>query len=279
MPCHARDLGLQGPVCQPGGEGQLNHILPAGFLEATLATVEPLPANHGDCSSGLSASANGALIVDGTLAMLGYTILVGGTGNEAAQGLWTVVHPGSPATPWHLRRATQVYGSGSTCHVYGGNRNRETLWIFTRKRWVGVRPPGVAFGYLIGTTNANATWIIGDAVSNPEAGLRVTVMNLSFPVIEGRRYRIDGIINGTTSHDTLISVTAHIGTSQDGAFPFGSDANLAVNDIFARSGYWYYQARFSGTVEAILQGQAHGLGRLVLEPGLSRLDISDAGEL
>jgi len=83
-----------------------------------LATATALPSNtYNNGSSGvgatLTATANGALSVDGTLVVLTNRILVKNEANQAHNGVYTVTQVGSVSTPYILTRATDYNTAGS----------------------------------------------------------------------------------------------------------------------------------------------------------------------
>jgi len=83
-----------------------------------LATATALPANtYNNGTSGvgatLTANANGALTVDGALAVATNRILVKNEATQANNGVYTVTQTGSAGTPYILTRATDFDSSGS----------------------------------------------------------------------------------------------------------------------------------------------------------------------
>jgi hypothetical protein len=80
-----------------------------------LATLTPLPANTYSASV-LTASANGALVVDGVPTALGNRILVGGETAAENNGLYNVTATGSSSTPYVLTRCSDA----NTAALLGG---------------------------------------------------------------------------------------------------------------------------------------------------------------
>lgn len=83
-----------------------------------LATTTALPSNaYNNGTSGvgatLTATANGALSVDGVAVVVGNRILVKNESNQAHNGVYTVTQTGSGGAPFVLTRATDFDSSGS----------------------------------------------------------------------------------------------------------------------------------------------------------------------
>jgi len=83
-----------------------------------LATATALPANtYNNGTSGvgatLTANANGALTVDGALAVATNRILVKNEATQANNGVYTVTQTGSAGTPYILTRATDFDSAGT----------------------------------------------------------------------------------------------------------------------------------------------------------------------
>jgi len=108
-----------------------------------LATATALPANtYNNGASGvgatLTANANGALSVDGTLTVAGNRVLVKNEAAGANNGVYTVTQVGTAGTPYILTRATDYNTSGSGVNqidagdfflVTAGATNANTSWV------------------------------------------------------------------------------------------------------------------------------------------------------
>lgn len=114
------------------------------FHEACrLATATALPANtynNGAFGVGatLTANANGALSVDGTLTVVGNRILVKNEAAGANNGVYTVTQVGTAGTPYILTRATDFDTAGTGVNqidagdfflVTAGTANANTSWV------------------------------------------------------------------------------------------------------------------------------------------------------
>lgn len=82
-----------------------------------LTTAAALPANIASGSAGfgrqLTATANGALSIDGTAANIGDKVLVNLEANQINNGIFNVNDPGSAGTPWILQRASTTVTTGN----------------------------------------------------------------------------------------------------------------------------------------------------------------------
>lgn len=96
------------------------------------ATAGPLPANTLTGST-LTATANGALVVDGVSPPQGARLLVANEAAAANNGLYLVVSAGSPSTKWQLGRAgdmtTGVQVPGAVVLVESGTANAGSLFM------------------------------------------------------------------------------------------------------------------------------------------------------
>jgi len=108
-----------------------------------LATTTALPANtYNNGASGvgatLTANANGALSVDGTLTVAGNRVLVKNEAAGANNGVYTVTQVGTAGTPYILTRATDYNTAGTGVNqidagdfflVTAGATNANTSWV------------------------------------------------------------------------------------------------------------------------------------------------------
>lgn len=114
------------------------------FHEAVeLATAAVLPANtYNNGTSGvgatLTANANGALVVDGVLTVVGNRILVKNETTQANNGVYVVTQVGSGGTPYILTRATDFDTPGTGVDqidegdfflVVNGTTNENSAWV------------------------------------------------------------------------------------------------------------------------------------------------------
>jgi hypothetical protein len=135
-----------------------------------------LPANtYANGASGigatLTASANGALTVDGVSASVGFRVLVK---NEAAQlgnGIYTVTATGSGAAPYVLTRATDfdkdVEIPGSFMYVESGSQGG-TVWVNTNTSAPTLGSTSITFTQLAGpgtVTGSTYISVAGNVVS------------------------------------------------------------------------------------------------------------------
>lgn len=119
---------------------------------AWLATDAALPA-HTRSTSTLTASANGALTVDGVAAAAGDRVLVKdeGVGSPHLEnGLYTVTAAGSAGTPWVMTRASDLdeaaeFAAGVMVLVMTGLKNGNTTWICTTPAPITVNTTALTF--------------------------------------------------------------------------------------------------------------------------------------
>jgi len=102
---------------------------------ARLATAAALPA-HTRAGSTLTASANGALSVDGVAVENGERVVVKNEGaSHLEHGVYVVTDKGSGGTPWILDRALDADSEGDlvggSVFIQEGATNADTLWVMT----------------------------------------------------------------------------------------------------------------------------------------------------
>jgi hypothetical protein len=122
-----------------GGAGGTGTSVTIWNLSCDLATAAALPActyANGTAGVGatLTASANGALSVDGEAVDVADRILVKDQSNLAHNGIYTVTAAGSGAAPFVLTRATDFDATaeileGSSVAVTTGDANHGTAWV------------------------------------------------------------------------------------------------------------------------------------------------------
>ena len=122
------------------GDQPVSPVVPT----ATWATAAALPSNaYGNGTSGvgatLTATANGALTVDGGSPAVNDTVLVKNEGTQAHNGLYVVSAAGGAGAPWVLTRSASLN--------------------------TGSRFVGTFLAVLEGSTNANSTWLCQNATA------------------------------------------------------------------------------------------------------------------
>jgi hypothetical protein len=108
---------------------------------ATVATTAALPANtYANGTSGvgatLTATANGALTVDGYAVAAGDRVLVKNEAAGANNGLYVVTQPGTGATPYILTRDVEMDTAAEFAGAFipvedAGTANANSLWLCT----------------------------------------------------------------------------------------------------------------------------------------------------
>lgn len=104
---------------------------------ANYATTAALPSNtYNGTNLTLTATANGALTVDGGSPTAGMRVLVKNEPTGSHNGIYDVTNPGATGAPWVLTRSsdsntTSKIGNGMTVSVLSGTTQADTLWIQT----------------------------------------------------------------------------------------------------------------------------------------------------
>ncbi|EKD89708.1 MAG: hypothetical protein ACD_33C00003G0002 [uncultured bacterium] len=104
-----------------------------------VATTANLVATYNNGASGvnatLTATSNGALVVDGKTPIVGDRILVKDQTTKLQNGAYTVQQVGNPSTPYILKRVETINESsevpGSYFYTYDGNTLKGTGWVIT----------------------------------------------------------------------------------------------------------------------------------------------------
>ena len=138
-----------------------------------LATTENIAATYNNGTFGvnstLTGSTNGALSVDGKVAIAGDRILVKDQTNAFENGDYVVQQVGDVGTPFILKRIELIDESsevpGSYFYVYDGNTQKGTGWVFT------VANP---ITFAIGTDAINVNQFSGQGSMIGGAGLTIT---------------------------------------------------------------------------------------------------------
>src|SRR5207249_11524308 len=145
--------------------------------EARLATAAALPANtynNGVLGVGatLTATANGALIVDGTAVAAGDRILVKDEAAQANNGIYVVTAVGSAILPYILTRALDSDDSddfaGVIVLIITGTANANTAWFCAVGTSITVGTTAITFTqYQVGqgtTVGGDLTGTVGNAL-------------------------------------------------------------------------------------------------------------------
>jgi hypothetical protein len=105
--------------------------------QARLATAAALPTNtYSSGAKTLTATANGALTVDGTAVAVSDRILVKNEGTGSNNGIYTVTATGGAGAPYVLTRASDantstLLNNGVIIPIQVGTANADTIWILT----------------------------------------------------------------------------------------------------------------------------------------------------
>jgi len=125
-----------------------------------LATAAALPANTRTANV-LTASANGALTVDGVAASLDDRVLVKDEATSANNGLYFVTAIGDATNPWTLTRATDADASaevtgGLYTFASEGTANSDTSWVLTTNDPITLNTTGLSFTQFSGAGQITA---------------------------------------------------------------------------------------------------------------------------
>jgi hypothetical protein len=179
---------------------------------ARLATTGALPANtyaNGTAGVGatLTATANGALSVDGVAVAVGDIILVKNEATASHNGLYTVTATGGAAAPYALTRHADMDAatdySGAFIPVAGaGATLANTLWLANPSTPVTVGTTSIPFTQL----NAATTYTAGNGISIA-ANVVAAVGTANRDTVGGGTIDIDAAYVGQTSIVTLGTIT------------------------------------------------------------------------
>ena len=141
------------------------------------ATAAALASNT--YSSGvLTASANGALAVDGAAPAVGDRILVKDEVSQLKNGVYVVTSAGSAGTPWVLTRAhdftTWAKFPGALITIEQGTANADTVWLCTANQGGTLGTTAITFGSLItsgGALGTPASGNLANCTALPQAGV------------------------------------------------------------------------------------------------------------
>ena len=203
-----------------------------------LATAAALPAytyTNGTAGVGatITATANGALTVDGVAAQIGDRVLVKNetAGNAPYNGVYTVTDPGSAGLPFTLTRATDNDQAadipGAYTLVTGGATQANTGWS-----------QATAAPIVIGTTNI--VWSQFSSQTSYSAGNALSLNGTVFNVVP------DGIttaVNG--SNQIAVKASANLTTPNIGAATFTSltptantSGNVTAGNLLTNNYLW-----------------------------------------
>jgi hypothetical protein len=147
--------GPQGPpgaTGGPGATGAPGATGPAGSdggLHARLATNGPLPA-YSRVGNVYTATANGALTVDGVAVALSDVILADSEALGQHNGPLLVSNPGSVGAPFVLTRTSDPITTGMLVTITEGATKAKKVAILTTSGAIVVNTTPLVFGYLVG---------------------------------------------------------------------------------------------------------------------------------
>lgn len=153
-----------------------------------VATTAALPANtysNGTAGVGatLTATANGALTVDGQAAANGMRILVPFEAANPNNGIYVCTQPGDGSHPYILTRAidfdapAKITG-GDTVSVGGGTLYTRTLWVMnlTSGNPIVLGTTNFFFALVAGSTAGGITQLTGDVTAGPGSGSQAATL-------------------------------------------------------------------------------------------------------
>jgi hypothetical protein len=224
----------------------------AAKYSATCATAATLPSNtYSNGASGvgatLTATANGALSVDGQSPTAGQYVLVKNETSGANNGLYQVTQAGDGSHPYILTRAvdddTAAEMAGAFCFVELGTVNNKTGWLCGQS------------AITIGTTAITFTQFSG--VGTYTAGTGLSLTGSQFAIADAELLALVGL---TSAADTVPYFTG-LGT-----------AALASFTAFARTFTAVPSAAAARTVLALGTSSTKNVGASVLDPGTGNLE-------
>lgn len=193
----------------------------------------------------LTASANGALAVDGGNPTAGQDILVKDETSQAYNGLYTVTNPGSSSAPWILTRRSDMNTwaevPGASMFVEAGANNAQTGWVCSAAINGTINTSAITFVQIPGAGAIQA----GTGLT--KSGNTISVVADTGISVSGTGVRISASYAGQTSIVTLGTVTA--GTWQGTAVApgyGGTGLSAAVTGLLKGDGTTY-SAAVAGT--------------------------------
>jgi hypothetical protein len=198
-----------------------------------LATAAALPA-HATTTSTLTASANGALTVDGIAVGLNDRILVKNETLGQQNGIYTVTAIGSVAAPWILTRASDAdvdpeISAGTTVFAEVGASNSATSWVQTAQNiTIGTTVQiWTLFGRAGAYTGGNGIDVSGLVISAKVAGL-ITFVGGNIVLSDGTGILGNQAAGGGAPAYYAPSTTGHVPRATGTAWAW---AQLQIGDI------------------------------------------------
>ena len=195
---------------------------------ARLATAAALPA-HTRAGSTLTASANGALSVDGAAVANGDRVLVKNEGGSHLEhGIYTVTDKGSGGTPWVLDRALDADSEGdllaASIFIQEGAANFDTLWVMTTDAPITVNTTALTWSQFSGAGDI----VGGNGLTKTGNTLDVNVDNSRLEInADTLRVKALGI---TDSHVAAANKDGVVATPSLRTLGTGSQQACAGND-------------------------------------------------
>jgi hypothetical protein len=245
------------------------------------AATDPLPANTQGGST-LTANANGALSVDGSVVIVGDTILVAAEADAEKNGIYTVVAVGSAGTPFVLTRSDDFseaadYPYGLRVYVDEGAANTGSEAVFVTAGTIVLNTTDLEFAFPFATkTYVDA---VAQGLQIKEAARLRTTGNVT---LSGEQ-TIDGVL---TSADRVL-VAEQTDPSENGVYVTGAGAWARATDcdtwdelisafVFVEEGStwansgWVSTTTAGGILEttAIVWAQFSGAGTFTAGAGL-----------
>ena len=213
------------------------------------ATAAALPAyTYSNGTSGvgatITASANGALVVDGHTLATGERVLVKNetSGNAPYNGIYVVTDAGDGSNPYVLTRSTDFdQGSpsgeipGGFTFVEMGTTNADTGWVCTTNNPVTVGTTAITFSQFSGAGQYSA----GDGLALTGTTFSVNVDNTTI-AISADTLKVA---------DSANFVTPNIGIA--GGTSLTASGNVSANNIVATNDVSGVTGSFSGNVSAL----------------------------
>lgn len=263
------DTGATGATGSTGATGPAGSSAPA----ARLATAAALPA-HTRSTNTLTASANGALTVDGVAVAVNDLILVKdeGSGSHLENGLYTVTAAGSAGAAWVLDRSTLMDTDaeavpGMLVTVAEGDKNKDTVWQLTTNATITLNTTALVFAKpyardhgLVTALPANP--VHGDLCTYTDSTSSPTYrFRLQYNVLSASSYKWE-VIGGTPmvgrdDDSRTTTSTSYVTVPTDGmtlTLPLAGDWDItAEGTVESPVGGWtYYSYSVGGTAASDL---------------------------
>jgi hypothetical protein len=219
-----------------------------------LATTAAL-ASHTRSTNTLTASANGALTIDGVAATAGDRVLVkdeaAGGSAHLEHGIYTVTNAGSAGTKWVLDRALDAdtgaeFDRGMIALVQKGDVNGNTTWVLTTPAPVTLNTTALTF-----RTQANVDAPIKTARLAVSSGTSITISNPGTSTFDGvtaavgDRIVLTGQVGGAANGIYIFNGS---GVAMTRAPDFDTSSEILTGTlIFVREG-----TRFSGVMLQVI---------------------------